>query len=320
MMKRVVAAIIGLAGTVFAIGLGPAATGFTFMKIGVGSRPVAMGQAFTAVADDANALFYNPAGLAMGCPLELSVTACQLLRGVSYFTGGLTVPFARRFGAGFGAGLLNATDTRRDELGQELGSFSLSDIGAGPGFAARLLRQLAVGGTGKFVYSRIDSFSAWAISFDAGVLYQPVRYINLGASLLHLGTPRRFIEHREYQPVNLRAGAAFKLPFQNNHLLLATDLSVYPDYGPTVGAGGELKLDLKQLSGGKNQRLLLRGGYQSGGHLGFWSGFSFGIGYETVLAPQMVLAVDAVYLSYGILGDAERVSLGLKFVPAGSGR
>lgn len=317
-MSRTLAVLTALFGLVLAAGLGPSATGFTFMKIGVGSRPVAMGQAFTAVADDANALFYNPAGLALECPLDISVTACQMLKGVSYFTGGLTVPFARRFGAGLAGGLLNTTDIRRDELGQELGSFSSSEIIAGPGLAVRLVRGLAVGAAGKYVYSRIDSFSAGAISLDAGVLYQPVKYIKLGASLLHLGTPRRFIKNWEYQPVNLRGGAAFKLPVQNNHLLLAADLSVYPDYGPTIGAGGELKLDLQQLGAGQNSRLFLRGGYQSGGHLGFWSGFSLGIGYETVLGPGLLLAVDAVYLSYGLLGTAERVSLGLKFTPSGA--
>lgn len=310
--------LVALFGICAGAGLGPSATGFTFMKIGVGSRPVAMGQAFTAVADDANALFYNPAGLALECPIDISLTACQLLKGVSYFTGGLTIPFAKRFGAGLAGGFLNAVDTRRDELGQELGSFSINDLIAGPGLAVRLSRGLAVGGAGKFVFNRIDSFSAWAVSFDAGVIYQPVKYVKLGASLLHLGTPRRFINYWEYQPINLRAGAAFKFPFQNNYLLLSADAATYPDYGPTIGAGAELKLDLKQLGAAQNDRLFVRGGYQSGGHLGAWSGFSFGIGYERVLGPGLQLAVDAVYFSYGILGDAERVTVGLKFVPAGS--
>jgi len=42
---------------------GPGTTGATFLKLGVGSRPVAMGEAFVAVADDINALFWNPSGL-----------------------------------------------------------------------------------------------------------------------------------------------------------------------------------------------------------------------------------------------------------------
>ena len=37
--------------------------GFGFLKIGQGARPVGMGEAFVAVADDLNAAFWNPAGL-----------------------------------------------------------------------------------------------------------------------------------------------------------------------------------------------------------------------------------------------------------------
>ena len=38
-------------------------SGFQFLKIGQGARAVAMGDAYTAVADDINAIFWNPAGL-----------------------------------------------------------------------------------------------------------------------------------------------------------------------------------------------------------------------------------------------------------------
>ena len=34
-----------------------------FLKIGVGPRAEAMGQAYIAIANDAEALFYNPAGI-----------------------------------------------------------------------------------------------------------------------------------------------------------------------------------------------------------------------------------------------------------------
>ena len=38
---------------------------FPFLKINVGARPVAMGGAFTGVADDESSLYYNPAGIAV---------------------------------------------------------------------------------------------------------------------------------------------------------------------------------------------------------------------------------------------------------------
>jgi hypothetical protein len=57
-----VAVLIALAGSVFALGGGT--TNADFLKIGVGGRPSAMGGAYTSIADDANAAFWNPAGIA----------------------------------------------------------------------------------------------------------------------------------------------------------------------------------------------------------------------------------------------------------------
>ena len=37
----------------------------TFVKIGLGARAVAMGEAFVPVADDATTMYWNPAGLAL---------------------------------------------------------------------------------------------------------------------------------------------------------------------------------------------------------------------------------------------------------------
>src|SRR4051812_23358541 len=45
-------------------GAGSGVLGGTFNQVGVGTRPMGMGGAFVAVADDANAAFENPAGMA----------------------------------------------------------------------------------------------------------------------------------------------------------------------------------------------------------------------------------------------------------------
>ena len=305
------------AGTAFGL-LGPSATGFTFMKIGIGARPVGMGGAYTAVADDANALFWNPAGLALNPAYGGSVTVMKLLQSVSYASGGMVAPIGRRLAVGFAGGLLSASDTRRDELGQEIGTFGLSDIAVGPGVAWQPLTGLGFGLGARYVYSRIDSFHASAFSFDGGAIYEPVKYITVGASLLHLGPPRRFISEWEYPPVNLRAGVAGKIPFAGNRLILSSDISVYPDYGPVLSVGAELYVPLSGSTAG--QALYARGGYQSGSHLGTWSGFSLGIGYEYELARNLSFGLDVVYLSYGLLGDSERASVGLRYSPGSASR
>jgi hypothetical protein len=317
-MLRATLVLVGFTASTALGFLGPSATGFTFMRIGVGARPVGMGGAYTALADDANALFWNPAGLALDPGFRADVTMMKLLQSVSYASAGLVAPIGRRVAVGCAGGYLSASDIRRDELGQEVGTFGLSDIVIGPGVAWRPLPGLGVGLGAKYVASRIDSFHAYAFSFDGGAIYQPVRYLTVGASLLHVGPPRRFIADWEYPPVNLRTGVAVKIPFAENHFILASDLSVYPDFAPVLSVGAELRIRLSGSSTG--QGLSVRGGYQSGSHLGTWSGFSLGIGYDYELARNLFFGLDVVYLSYGLLGDSERASVGLRYSPGNGSR
>ena len=58
------------------------ATGYAFLKLGVGVRPVAMGNAFTAMSDDGNAVFWNPAGLGI---VHKYHVAGMLMNHLAYF-------------------------------------------------------------------------------------------------------------------------------------------------------------------------------------------------------------------------------------------
>ena len=56
---------------------GPGTTGGIGLKLPAGARPTAMGGAFVGKADDLNALYWNPAGLALVRSPELSLMHSQ---------------------------------------------------------------------------------------------------------------------------------------------------------------------------------------------------------------------------------------------------
>jgi hypothetical protein len=61
-----------------------------FQDTGWGARPVGMGGAFTAIADDSNAPLYNPAGLVQVQWNELSAMYSRLFSGLTLYSGNST--------------------------------------------------------------------------------------------------------------------------------------------------------------------------------------------------------------------------------------
>src|ERR1035437_432241 len=59
-----VLALASLVCAVSALRADQGTTSASFLKLAVGPRAIGMGEAFAGVADDVNALYYNPAGLA----------------------------------------------------------------------------------------------------------------------------------------------------------------------------------------------------------------------------------------------------------------
>ncbi|MDZ7374698.1 MAG: hypothetical protein ONB23_12115 [candidate division KSB1 bacterium] len=67
--------------------------GAEFLRYGVGGRALGLGGAFTGVADDASAIFYNPAGLLQMDRLTLSYMTSNLYLGARYQFGAIAYPF-----------------------------------------------------------------------------------------------------------------------------------------------------------------------------------------------------------------------------------
>ncbi len=149
-----------------------------------GMRPMGMGGAFTAVSNDANALFYNPAGLAdiqttraSILPLELEIsdntfdiyddakdvdfdddqeTGAYLRDNIGKRSHlGLNI-FPNLSKPGFAFGLISASNINfevKDRQYPKIAADIVSDLGAGVGHARPLLEErLLLGANFKYVY------------------------------------------------------------------------------------------------------------------------------------------------------------------------
>jgi hypothetical protein len=299
----------------------PGATGYTFVKLGVGVRPVAMGNAFTAVSDDGNAVFWNPAGLGFVNSYHVAGMLMNHLTYFNYYNLTSALPVGGGNTVGIGLSYLGASDIEYSERGEELGEFTNSDmlLNVGYGRAFGKHQVVSVGGAVKVVRGQLYRYSAYGALADIGVLLNPIKHLYFGTVVKNLGTPRRYIEKWEYPPINFRQGVAIKLPIENNQFTLSADFSVYPDYNPTISIGVEAlirSLGLIGMSGQKRiSSIAVMAGYQSGYGAGTFSGFSLGFAVQVFVTEGLYLDIGALLLSYGYLGSSERIALGLNFAP-----
>ncbi|MEO6463123.1 MAG: hypothetical protein ABIP29_08610, partial [Candidatus Eisenbacteria bacterium] len=144
-----------------------------------GARALAMGGAFTAIADDGNALWWNPAGLARLGHQELTSTLGNVYgSGVAENHLGYVFPITDQHAAAF-----SWKQTSQDDLGLQYteNTFSL-------GYGLRFGKKLALGAAFRHLGSSVDldgsTFTEWSgNTFDFGVHYAHTDRLAVGASV-----------------------------------------------------------------------------------------------------------------------------------------
>ena len=163
-----------------------------FLKIGVGPRAVAMGSAFSAVANDASAVYWNPAGI-------IYVDRSDLFTGYMDWIIDLElhqVSFVRNHNniGSFGISIntLKMDDIEVTTLSDPEGDGTYagaSDLVVGLTYARKLSAYFSLGVTLKTLYSQIANESAIGQAIDIGTLFTPGwKDLRIGMSLAHFGT------------------------------------------------------------------------------------------------------------------------------------
>lgn len=273
-----------------------------FLKIGISARAAGMGEAFTAVGDDANAIYYNPAGLATLDKFELTGMHLQYFLDVNYET--LSYIHPTKSGV-FGINFIylvkdNLERTEANPLGRfrRLGKFSFSDESLTVSYSRKINSSFNWGINIKGIRERIDTDTAWGAAFDCGVLRKG--NFSYGAVIQNIGTPIKFDEEAFLPPMRLKFGVSYKL--LGERLLLASDTDMEYAGRSSVNAGVEF--DPFGI-------IVFRGGYRyiSGGYrLNRLFGISGGIGIRF-----SDYQLDYGFVPSAFLGSTHRISLRIRW-------
>jgi hypothetical protein len=279
-----------------------------FLKIPAGARAVGLGSAYTALADDAAASAWNPAGLGGLRTREFTATHAEMFEGLRHEFLAAAAP--TRLGTlGLAAELLNQGSLEgRDAQGRPDGSFEASDRAVTLALG-RSLGGGRLGGGVRFIESTLADATARTVAFDLGAQAAAGRIYGLplafGAAARNLGPGLKYGGVREPLPTTVSAGAAVRLPAG---LTFTVDWRWRPNAEKTeVGVGTEYAV----LSG-----VALRAGYattqapqgRGGGALGGFSGLGAGLGLKVGR-----MGLDYAFTPFGELGNVQRISLGSRW-------
>lgn len=197
-MKKVKTLVTVILGGVVILALAVATYAATAiadpLQVAVGARPLGMGNAYVAVAEEAESLFVNPAGLGGIKSLKLTSMYTTFMTDVSYIVLGGIYPIGNSGSVGVGVARAGLTDIQLyDDSGTSLGTGNWDEtvimLSYGTDLATLGMAENVKVGASLKNYSRVgthaslEAGNASTLDMDLGVLYVPVPWMTLGANL-----------------------------------------------------------------------------------------------------------------------------------------
>ncbi|HRY30745.1 MAG TPA: PorV/PorQ family protein, partial [Elusimicrobiota bacterium] len=285
---------------------GPGTSTANFLKMGVGGRGVAMGEAQTAAVNDVMALYWNPAALGILRQNEVGFMHNSYLQGIGQDVLYYAHPSQNAGTFGAGVSLLRVGEiTGYDTSGAKTQELTASDMLVSLGWGKTwenmvLLPGLNTGLNVKFLQKKLGDDSASCVMGDVGFLYEVqeenfLSGLRTGIAMQNLGGGLNFLEEKSNLPVLTKVGFAY--PFFGETFTLAADL-VSPSDNDLYGNFG---LDYRLWD-----ILAFRVGYK--GQHDTDNGLTYGVSFGNER-----FHLDYAFVPFGDLGDSHRVSVGLRF-------
>ena len=313
-------------------------TSMQFLKVMPCARATAMGDAYSVLATGAEAVFWNPAGIALSDKNEVSLTYLKWIFDTQQGAFSFSTPIGN-----IGSFGIQVQYVDFGEIPEALWGSPYKDDILYPGltgrtfhpftylvgltYASQITEKFSTGISVKYARESLydghvheatnssggmETVNTWGagVIFDFGLNYNTgFRTVRLGAAMQNFGANVRYASETSPVPIALRVGIAADLmgnnallmPSEDSKLTMAFDLFQPNDFAQQAHLGAEY------VYAGV---VAVRGGYKFNYDA---DGFTAGVGLQQTIA-QTRFSFD---YSYGVLnynlGNVHRISLGVGF-------
>jgi len=329
-MKKVFLIIIALSSILIAQNPNLGTSGAQFLQIPVGARAASLGGAIVGLADDASAVFWNPAGLTNVQSFDAHFSYMDWFTLFDFNAAALAfnVPDVGVFAAQMIVFTTDKMEVTTEEQPNGTGRFfDAMDMALGLTYARMLTDRFSAGITVKYVYQRIWNETADGVAFDLGTQYKldfqnltiAMSMSNFGGDLKFDGADLNLVHMRDENypfsrlaparlqteefalPLNFQAGICFDIFTAQFIKMRGAIDAVHPnDNKERLHFGSEISFF---------DRFFVRGGYRYNYDD---ENFTAGAGANLPFSGSLI-KFDYAFSFYDILPSVHRISLGLSF-------
>jgi long-subunit fatty acid transport protein len=231
-----------------------AITAVPFLQIEPDSRGAAMGNTGVALADNAAAMFWNPAGLAFQRDNQISLTHSNWLKNFNvsdlfydYVVGKVYIEGIGTIGGHLTFLNLGEQAVTKEDSPEVISKFNSYEVAVGLSYGFEVNKNLALGSSLRFIYSSLASGTSVAeqkvnpgssVAIDLSTLYRTDYFLigsnrarfSTGFNLSNIGPGMQYTDNAQKDPLPtlLRIGVAFSYeldPEGFNKINIATDVS-----------------------------------------------------------------------------------------------
>jgi len=309
-------------------------TAAEFLTIPIGPRATSMGGAFIASANDVTAAYWNPGALSRITTSEFQAAYADWIFDTKHNWVGVAVKLDddNTFALSF-----NQLDYGQEEITTEeepngTGQYwDASDIAIGLSYSRNLTDRFSIGGTFKYINSKIWNESASAFALDVGLLFKTqLEGLRLAMNISNFGTEMKLdgpdlfsaididesnfgnnpnisgkLETDSWElPLTFTVGAAMDLMDNEDWLFTVATDAIYP-----INTTAYLNMGTEIVW---NKLVFLRTGYTSLFEEASEEGLSAGVGIKYNISG-FNFGIDYSFVDFGQFDNISRYSLSISF-------